>query len=214
MCCILTGSGETSDYDYTVGLLRVLPQGSRRPRNLLPLVRRVIAERSQLPPADIVIREYSKVPAGDPDQYSNSILGKYCDSVGGLCALSVSSDGNCLFHAASLQLSGSEQLSSELRLRTLIEMVTNKDHYLNKYRDNNFMSCDGDYDAAILDCADNYEHSSIWTMCALATVIERNIISVYPAVNRQGCSDDVNVNALNVILEASESLRKDFRSIC
>lgn len=38
-------------------------------------------------------------------------------------------DGNCLFNAASLALCGSEKLSTELRVRTTIELVENLDFY-------------------------------------------------------------------------------------
>ena len=40
-----------------------------------------------------------------------------------------------------------------------------------------------DYDEAIIDCAKEGAYSCIWTLCGLATVVGRDIISVYPAVN-------------------------------
>jgi len=41
----------------------------------------------------------------------------------------VSADGSCLFNAVSVFLCGTEQLSTELRVRTCIEMVSRKDVY-------------------------------------------------------------------------------------
>ena len=40
-----------------------------------------------------------------------------------------------------------------------------------------------DYNEAIIDCAKEGAYSCIWTLCGLATVVGRDIISVYPAVN-------------------------------
>jgi hypothetical protein len=40
-------------------------------------------------------------------------------------------DGNCLFNAASMALSGSTKLATELRLRAAIELILNSDYYAN-----------------------------------------------------------------------------------
>ena len=55
-----------------------------------------------------------------------------------------------------------------------------------------------DYDESIIDCARSGQYSSIWTIWALASVVGRNIVSIYPAVNG---SDDISVRILNVTLE-------------
>ena len=46
-------------------------------------------------------------------------------------SLSVGSDGNCLFHAVSIGVIGSEEMSNELRLLTAIELYENADFYGN-----------------------------------------------------------------------------------
>ena len=40
-------------------------------------------------------------------------------------------DGNCLFNAASLAICGSDKLSIELRVRTVIELAAHQNYYLN-----------------------------------------------------------------------------------
>jgi len=55
-----------------------------------------------------------------------------------------------------------------------------------------------DFDESVLDCAKDRGESSIWTICALASVVGRDIKSIYPAVNG---IDDVPVCILNVILQ-------------
>ena len=44
--------------------------------------------------------------------------------------LQIRGDGSCLFHAVSILLCGTERLSKELRVRCMIDMVLNIDHYL------------------------------------------------------------------------------------
>jgi hypothetical protein len=46
-----------------------------------------------------------------------------------VCANSTS-DGNCLFHSASIALYGSEKMSKRLRLASMLELVLNSDYYL------------------------------------------------------------------------------------
>ena len=46
----------------------------------------------------------------------------------------VPADGNCLFHALSTAIAGDTSLSTELRVRTCIEMVVNKDLYEKKHK--------------------------------------------------------------------------------
>lgn len=56
-----------------------------------------------------------------------------------------------------------------------------------------------DYDESIVDCAQVGGHSSIWTLCALATVLSRHIVSVYPPVNGE---NDAAPGILNVEVAA------------
>jgi len=92
-------------------------------------------------------------------------------------------------------------------------MTLNKQYYLDKYSSNGFLLCDGDYDAAVVDCVKLGQHSSIWTMAALATVVQRDIVSVYPAANMSGGPDDVNVATLNATLEPRDCVVQGLASM-
>ena len=95
----------------------------------------------------------------------------------------VPEDGNCLFHALSIAIAGDTSLTPELRVRTCIEMVTNKNSYLKKHRNTGIKFVSPDFSEAVKDCSRDKEYSSAWTIDAAATVLQRNIKSIYPPVN-------------------------------
>ena len=92
-------------------------------------------------------------------------------------------DGNCLFNAVSVSLCGSQRLSAELRVRTVIEMVINAEKYRCSSNVKTYLCLSPDYKEACTDCGKNGGFSSVWTMLALTTVIGRPIRSVYPPCN-------------------------------
>ena len=107
--------------------------------------------------------------------------------------------GSCLFDTASVLLAGDESLSSELRLKTCIEMIQNQNLYENHSKINNFMLCSSVYERACLDCASYRGWFSIWTLLALSNVIGKNINSIYPPMN--GTADRVH-NTLHFVIES------------
>ena len=92
-------------------------------------------------------------------------------------------DGNCLFHAISLAATGSTSSSTELRVRSCIEMVANKKEQIESKKQTNIHLVSPDYNEAIRACAVDGSFSSAWTISAAATVLNRKITSVYPPVN-------------------------------
>ena len=97
--------------------------------------------------------------------------------------IAVYGDGSCLFNSASMALLGNQDMSEELLVRTVIEMVTNAEKYKKHPIARDYMSLSPYYKEACMDCGKQKGWSSIWTMLALATVIRRAIVSVYPPCN-------------------------------
>ena len=85
---------------------------------------------------------------------------------------------------------GDDSLATELRLRTVIELMANFDWYMNEHQHDAFERlCGVSFDEDVRECAVNGGSVSIWAIAGLATVIRRSIVSVYPAVN--GTNDPV-----------------------
>ena len=97
-----------------------------------------------------------------------------------------SGDGNCLFNAVSLALSGGEDFSTELRLRTALEMILNSTRYTSRPDYNRLLLVSPSYRESTKDCCSDHSFSSVWTMMALSNTIGLPIQSVYPRVNGQG----------------------------
>ena len=91
--------------------------------------------------------------------------------------------GSCPFDAVSVLLTGDKSLSSELRLKTFIEMRKNQNLYENRPKLISFMICSPIFERACLDCASYWGWSPIWIMLALSNVIGKNINSIYPPMN-------------------------------
>ncbi len=95
----------------------------------------------------------------------------------------VPADGNCLFHALSTAITGDTSLSEELRVRTCIEMVVNKDLYEKKHKNTGVKLAFPDYRIAVKECAIDGKFSSAWMIDAAASVLGTKILSIYPPVN-------------------------------
>ena len=77
--------------------------------------------------------------------------------------IAVYGDGSCLFNSASMALFGNQDMSEELRVRTVIEMVTNAEKYKKHPRARDYMSLSPYYKEACVDCGKQKGWSSIWT---------------------------------------------------
>ncbi|XP_074652770.1 uncharacterized protein LOC141907100 [Tubulanus polymorphus] len=140
---------------------------------------------------------------------SLEIMQKCGDMVNGvLMPADVSGDGNCLFNAVSVGLCGCEDLATELRVRTCIEMVENSDFYQTRSIEFGFDLISPSFADACIACAIHNSYSSMLTIQALATVIDRRIRSVYPSVN--GLLDN-RVPIMNHILNPRKNLTGTLR---
>lgn len=88
-------------------------------------------ERKHLPP--LVIPTFDTKSPKYVDHISDTYL-KQCN-VSNLCTpYKVSDNGSCLFNSVSLSLCGSQDMATELRVRTCIEMVMKKkSNYISSY---------------------------------------------------------------------------------
>ena len=85
---------------------------------------------------------------------------------------------------------GTENWANELRFRTLVEMFRHRSYYYTEAPGAaSIRSAFSDSHSSILvDCSSDGGYSSIWTMWALATVLRRPIVSVYPPVGVSAAS--------------------------
>lgn len=80
-------------------------------------------------------------------------------------------------------MTGKLCLAKELRVRTCIEMVVNREMYTRMHRHTGVVLVSPDYSKAVKDCATDWAYSSAWTISAAATVMKTRIVSIYPPVN-------------------------------
>ena len=115
------------------------------------------------------------------DRAAKCLLSKDCHA---LFPVFMKGDGNCLFNSISLLLTGEQsQLSTELRIKVVGEMVKNRSFYdagdFLKYWADNF-------EEDMLDSMRSETYSSFHHMYALANVC-CNIRSVYPESKKTPC---------------------------
>lgn len=94
-----------------------------------------------------------------------------------------STDGSCLFSSASLALRGDNSLSTELRVRCCVALVSNRDNYMSLENVDDIELNSPPYTEAWQKCASKAGYSSQWTLYALSEVIDRPINVYYPPVN-------------------------------
>ena len=94
-----------------------------------------------------------------------------------------SPDGNCLFNALSIILFGNETKATELRLRTCIALLQNRELYEAHPSSKDIKTVSPDIEEACLDCCYSGAYSSAWAMMAAADATGVAIRSFYPCVN-------------------------------
>ncbi|CAM4811757.1 unnamed protein product [Rotaria magnacalcarata] len=107
----------------------------------------------------------------------------------------VAADGNCLYNSI-MCLSGSTALTpSELRVRTLNELVKNEIFYNNR-----FMHIIGPLNEAMKNVARNFAFSELYKIAALSNVLKCNIRSIYPTIDYRP-----HLNIMNSTFEHAQS---------
>ncbi|KAJ8290440.1 hypothetical protein GJAV_G00012910 [Gymnothorax javanicus] len=139
----------------------------------------------------------------DIDQVAHCLYPE--DAPGDLFPAACKGEGNLLFDAASILLVGSTDLSLELQVRTVVEMLLRKTYYLNGMIDSKvmlqaarFSLCTEEsaemlrlpmavleaiFDADIKASCFPGSYANMWHVYALASVLECNIYSIYPMYN-------------------------------
>lgn len=78
---------------------------------------------------------------------------------------------------------GTETFATELRVRTLLEMLLYESTYLGDAVAADYLQISPSYDHAVQCCSSVSGYSCIWTIAALSTVLQRRIVLIYPDIN-------------------------------
>ncbi|CAF4603569.1 unnamed protein product, partial [Rotaria socialis] len=111
------------------------------------------------------------------DQKAKLYLQQASLDVQSMITIEVAADGNCLYNSI-IYLSGNTlSTPSELRVRSLIELVKDENFYHNR-----FAHIVGPVNEAIKNIARNFSFSELYEIAALSNVLKCNIQSVYPTI--------------------------------
>ncbi|XP_075388275.1 vertnin [Tenrec ecaudatus] len=127
------------------------------------------------------------------------------DAPRNMLPLACKGEGSLLFEAASMLLWGDAGLSLELRARTVVEMLLHRQYYLQGMIDSKVMlqavryslcseespemtslpsaTLEAIFDADVKATCFPSSFSNVWHLYALASVLQRNIYSIYPMRN-------------------------------
>lgn len=127
------------------------------------------------------------------------------DAPAGLLPLICNGEGNLLFDAVSMLLVGNTELSLELQVRTVVEMMLWKRYYLSEMIDSKMMLqavrfslcvdesenmlnlpttvLEAIFDADVKASCFPGSYANMWHMYALSSVLKFNIYSIYPMFN-------------------------------
>ncbi|CAF1089809.1 unnamed protein product [Rotaria sordida] len=112
---------------------------------------------------DVIAKEYLQKATGDTHH---------------LVPVDVFGDGNCLYHSIVVFMNNPLVTVSELRVRTIMELITNENYYQTMY--SQYL---GPTDIAIKAICKNYTFSELYEIAALCNVLQCNIRSVYPKID-------------------------------
>ena len=143
-------------------------------------------EAKKIPPFDLYRQQPVPGDFIERDMNAQYILNKCRLSTLGIPSMTTG-DGNCLFNAVSIALTGSEDRAAELRLRTSVEMALNADSYTCHPDYDLLMTHSPSFNTSMQDCCMEGAYSSIWTIMALSSVVGLPIKSVYPPMNGPQC---------------------------
>ncbi|KAG0720132.1 Vertnin [Chionoecetes opilio] len=119
----------------------------------------------------------------DTDATATEILEKVNSTTPTLTSVRVLRDGSCLFNSLSVALCGTQRLALELRIRTALELIINRQEYERLHNKDRYWNLlNTDYHQAVYDCIRG-SSSTGWTLHAAASALRRPIVSLYPAVN-------------------------------
>ncbi len=92
-------------------------------------------------------------------------------------------NGNCLYNSILALMPSLDVSPIELRVRTIMELVTNYDQYIFNYTDNV-----GPLQERWKDICKDYTYSDLYEVAALCNVLRCNIRSLYPRIDYHSVS--------------------------
>ncbi|CAF5177646.1 unnamed protein product, partial [Rotaria magnacalcarata] len=119
------------------------------------------------------------------DQKANLYLQQASLDVQNMIAIEVAADGNCLYNSIICLSGNTASTPSELRVRSLIELVKNENFYHNR-----FAHIVGLVNETIKNIARNFSFSELYEIAALSNVLKCNMQSVYPTIDYRS---DLNI---------------------
>ena len=176
-CC----KNDQGNFDYDAALMRLYSSAQKSASEFDAAAKseQVAARFLTIPPID------ESMPCVLPTDCTAMEILKLVRSKQNRRAVCVPVDGNCLFSAASVALSGHTELSKQLRLQTCIELGINIDFHKSVMADQRYDFVSRNFSDACKSTAKNYAYSDAWTIQALSSAIGRQIRIVYPYVNGQ-----------------------------
>jgi len=159
--------------------------------------------KDKLPP--LVLHEDIDFSSNKIDTYSQKLVP--VTKASAYRALKTAGDGNCFFRAASILAFGHQGKHEEMRLRTVVELATNSEFYLqnkdNQRRivaqeqvfiqssekknvkiDRNVLKTEFEVDVLHVTTTSLRTWASDWHLQALGTVLDRQVQSVFPECGR------------------------------
>ncbi|CAF4684330.1 unnamed protein product [Rotaria sp. Silwood2] len=112
------------------------------------------------------------------DTVAKEYLQKATEDTHHLVSVNVLGDGNCLYQSIVVLMNNPLVTASELRVRTIMELITNENYYQNTYS-----QYVGPTDIAVKAICKNYMFSELYEIAALCNVLQCNIRSVYPKID-------------------------------
>ncbi|CAF4239766.1 unnamed protein product [Rotaria sp. Silwood2] len=112
------------------------------------------------------------------DTVAKEYLQKATEDTHHLVPVNVLGDGNCLYQSIVVLMNNPLVTASELRVRTIMELITNENYYQNTYS-----QYVGPTDIAVKAICKNYMFSELYEIAALCNVLQCNIRSVYPKID-------------------------------
>ncbi|CAF4308423.1 unnamed protein product [Rotaria sp. Silwood2] len=112
------------------------------------------------------------------DVIAKEYLEKATGNTHHLVPVDVLGDGNCLYHSIVVFMNNPLVTVSELRVPTIMELITNENYYQTMY--SQYL---GPTDIAIKAICKNYTFSELYEIAAQCNVLQCNIRSVYPKID-------------------------------
>ncbi|CAF1321475.1 unnamed protein product, partial [Adineta steineri] len=158
--------------------LTVASKAADYEKQISTIVAAICADENLLPPLQLFLPMEFDEHKHVIDSLAQEYLKQASKSVQHLIPLESLADGNCLFNSVLSIVPDSEISAFELRVRTILELVKNKAHYITQ-----FTNSIGSLDEALRKTCQNNSYCELYELAALANVLRCEIQSVYPYID-------------------------------